>query len=90
MKKQFKELSIYLKLYDGYNKPRIDFQAMYKLFPQFTFWAGKNFGQYSNFGQAFEHKDYSMLVSDIDGNEMWMSYREYYDTAENSACLMSI
>lgn len=90
MKNQFRELAVYLKLHDGYNKPRISFQEMYKLFPQFHFLAGENFGQYSNFGQAFEYKDYSMLVSDTDGNEVWMSYREYYDTVENSACLMSI
>ena len=85
MKKMFKEFAVYVRLHDGHNKPRINFQEMYRLFPNFTFTAGKTFGEYSNFGQAFENKDYSMIVSDENGNECYMTYREYYDTNENTA-----
>ena len=85
MKKMFKELAVYVKLHDGMNKPRINFQEMYRLFPNFTFTAERTFGEYYNFGEAFEHKDYSMVVTDELGNECHMTYKEYYDTIENLA-----
>jgi len=85
MKKSFKELATYIKLHDGYSKPRIDFQAMYKLFPQYEFIATSNFGQYENFGQAYENKNYDMTVRDEQGNECQMIYREFYDKVENLA-----
>jgi hypothetical protein len=85
MKKVFKDFATYIRLHDGHNKPRIDWQNMYKLFPNFEFIAGRDFGQYQNFGQAFEHKNYDMTVRDESGNECQMIYREYYDVNENLA-----
>jgi len=84
-KRAFKDLVTYIGLYDGYTKPKLNFQDLYKLFPNFTFTADKDFGQYRNFGQAFEQKIYDMIVSDNDGNECFMNYREYQDANENTA-----
>ena len=85
MKKVFKDLATYIKLHDGFGKPRINFQNMYKLFPQFEFVATREFGSYRNFGEAYEHKVYDMTVTDEQGNECHMTYREYYDKEENLA-----
>lgn len=84
MKRAFKDLANYVKLFDGYNKPKINFQQLYKLFPDFEFTATRDFGNYSNFGQAFGCKNYNMVVSD-GKNECYLYYREYQDTDENSA-----
>ena len=85
MNKNFKELAIYIKLFDGAGKPRINFQDLYKLFPQFTFTATEKFGQYTNFGEAFENKNLSMTVTDEKGHECTMIYKEYADADENTA-----
>ncbi|MEG1563832.1 MAG: hypothetical protein RR365_08915 [Bacteroides sp.] len=85
MKKQFADLVVYIRLYDGYGKPRLDWQTLYKLFPKFEFIASHDFGSYENFGEAFEQKVYDMTVRDADGNECSMVYREYHDAIENRA-----
>ncbi len=81
----FADLRTYIRLHDGHGKPRINFQNMYKLFPHFSFLADKDFGEYRNFGEAYEHKIYDMVVTDNAGNECYMRYREFYDTTENLA-----
>lgn len=85
MKKVFKDFANYVKLFDGYGKPRINFQEMYKLFPNFEFIAASDFGQYRNFNAAYEHKIYNMTVKAASGEECYLNYREYYDTIENAA-----
>ena len=85
MKRVFKDFATYIRLHDGFGKPRIDFQNMYRLFPNFEFTAKRTFGQYENFGEAYEHKNYDMTVTDENGNECHMVYREYYDRDENLA-----
>ena len=85
MKKTFRDFATYIRLHDGFDKPRIDFKTMYKLFPQYEFIAGRGFGQYENYGKAFEHKNYDMTVRDEKGDECQMIYREYYDRTENLA-----
>jgi len=85
MSKNFKALAVYIGLFDGTGKPRLDFQTLYKLFPQFDFIPTKDFGQYTNFGQAFENKNLSMTVTDKNGNECTMIYKEYTDANENLA-----
>ena len=84
MKTVFKELATYIHLHDGCGKPKIDFQDLYKLFPQFTFTACNNFGSYSNFGKAYEAKCYDMIISD-GKNECFMIYKVYGDANENLA-----
>lgn len=91
MKRCFKELATYIKLYDGYRKPKLNFQEMYKLFPQFTFEATKDFGSYQNFGEAFEAKNYNMIVTDETGkHQAMLVYKEYGDADENTAYLMTM
>ena len=84
MKRTFKDLATYIKLYDGFGKPKLNFQDLYKLFPQFTFRATKGFGSYTNFGEAFESKNFNMVVSD-GKDECYMVYIEYSDADENLA-----
>lgn len=84
MKPAFKDLATYVRLHDGYGKPEINFQELYKLFPHLTFTACREFGNYVNFGQAYEAKIYDMIVSD-GKSECRMSYRVYGDTKENLA-----
>lgn len=84
MKRVFNDFATYVRLHDGHDKPRINFQNMYKLFPNFEFTSTKDFGNYENFGEAFENKNLSMIVSD-GKNECIMIYKEYYDTNENTA-----
>ena len=84
MKRKFKDLQTYVKLFDGMGKPKLDWQQMYKLFPDFEFEATRNFGQYKNFGQAFERKDLSMIVSD-GTDKCLLVYYEYGDANENTA-----
>lgn len=86
MKRTFKDLATYIKLHDGFGKPKLNFQDLYKLFPQFTFTVTKDFGSYTNFGEAFEQKVYDMIVTANDGkDECYMTYREYGDANENLA-----
>lgn len=85
MKRVFKDLQTYIRLHDGMGKPKINFQELYKLFPGLTFTATKTFGSYTNFGGAFESKDYSMIVTDENGNVCLMVYKEYQDANENLA-----
>jgi len=85
MNKEFKDLATYIKLHDGYSKPKINFQEMYRLFPTFEFTADNNFGSYTNFGEAFEAKNFNMIVKSNTGNECFMTYREYGDANENLA-----
>lgn len=85
MKRVFKPFAEYIRLFDGMGKPKLNFQEMYRLFPDFTFTAAKDFGQYENFGQAFENKQFPMIVTDSNGNECFMMYREYQDANENAA-----
>ncbi len=89
MKAAFKELRVYLKLHDGFSKPKLNFQELYKLFPQFTFTPAMGFGCYTNFGEAFEAKCFNMLVSD-GVNECFMVYREYSDAIENLAYITDL
>lgn len=84
MKKVFADLAVYIKLFDGMGKPKLNFQDMYKLFPQFTFISARDFGSYTNFGEAFEAKNFNMIVSD-GTNECFLVYREYGDANENLA-----
>lgn len=84
MKREFKEFANYIKLHDGFNRPRLDFQMMYKLFPQFDFELCKNFGQYEHFGEAFEKKNYDMRVTCGEA-KCYLRYCEYYDITENIA-----
>jgi hypothetical protein len=85
MKRGFKDFATYIRLHDGVGKPRLDWQAMYRLFPNFEFVASRCFGSYENFGGAFEHKVYDMTVRDETGAECCLVYREYYDAPENLA-----
>ena len=85
MKKQFKDLATYIRLHDGARKPKLNFQDMYEMFPQFTFTRDKDFGSYTNFGKAFEAKNFNMTVSDEAGTECFIVYREYGDANENLA-----
>ena len=87
MKSAFKELRVYLNLHDGFSKPKLNFQELYKLFPQFTFTPAMGFGRYTNFGEAYGAKNFNMLVSD--GKEKCLLvYKEYGDSDENLACLI--
>jgi hypothetical protein len=84
MNKVFKDFATYIRLHDGYGKPKINFQSMYKLFPDFEFSATERFGQYFHFGEAFGYKDYAMVV--INGKfTCYMNYKEYTDVDENAA-----
>ena len=89
MKSAFKELRVYLKLHDGMGKPKLNFQDLYKLFPELTFSPAMGFGSYTNFGEAFEAKNFNMLVSNGQ-NECFMIYREYGDAVENLAYIVSL
>ena len=84
MKRTFKDLATHIKLCDGFGKPKLNFRDLYRLFPQFTFTADKDFGIYTNFGEAFEAKNFNMIVSD-GKDECYMVYREYNDANENLA-----
>ena len=87
MKREFKALANYVRLFDGYNKPKLNFQELYKLFPEFTFEATREFGSYKNFDQAFGHKCYDMIVKSEKG-ECLMVYKEYQDANESTAYIM--
>jgi len=84
MNRCFKDFGTFIRLHDGFNKPKIDFQQMYKLFPEFTFEPTREFGQYEHFGEAFENKNLSMIVT-IGKYSCLMVYREYGDANENTA-----
>ena len=86
MNKVFNDFAAYVRAHDGRNKPKIDFQDMYKLFPGFEFTTGNGFGSYKNFGEAFEQKVYDMVVATKDSKHVcYMTYREYMDADENTA-----
>lgn len=86
MKKVFRDFETYVRLHDGMGKPKINFQDMYKMFPNFEFNASSNFGSYENFGEAFEQRVYDMIVTANDGKDVcYMTYREYGDENENTA-----
>jgi len=85
MKRVFKDFANYVKLHNGVGKPRINFQEMYRMFPNFEFTPTRRFGEYDHFGEAYENKIYDMIVSDENGNECFLTYREYYDANENMA-----
>lgn len=82
---ELKKLSTYIRLFDGYGKPKINFQDLYKLFPRLKFIPSEDFGQYRNFGEAFESKNLSMTVTDKQGHTSYLTYREYVDANENLA-----
>lgn len=84
MNKCFKEFATFIRLHDGFNKPRINFQDMYRMFPAFTFTPAPGFGQYENFGEAFENKSLSMVVT-CGTVSCLMIYKEYGDANENTA-----
>ena len=87
MKPTLNDLANYIRLFDGYGKPKINFQDLYKLFPNLEFRATKKYGTYTNFGEAYEAKNYNMLVSD--GKETCLlAYKEYGDSNENLAYLI--
>jgi hypothetical protein len=79
MKQIFLQLSKFLKEHDGRYKSALNFQEMYKSFPMLTFQAGEHFGKWVDFGGAYEHKMYDMVVWDSFENHGHMVYREYYD-----------
>ena len=86
MNKNFKALSNYISLFSGMNKPKLNFQEMYKLFPTLSFEGIHGvFGTYENFGKAYEQKVYDMIVTDEAHHECIMVYREYGDANENLA-----
>lgn len=85
MKKEFKALATYIGLFDGFGKPKLNFQEMYKLFPELTFTAARDFGEYENFGKAYEAKKLNMVVTNEQGKECYLYYREYGDANENLA-----
>lgn len=89
MKRIFKDFATFVKLHDGYNRPRINFQDMYKMFPEFTFDPCDGFGDYTNFGKAFENKNLSMTVS-CGGYKCFMVYKEYQDANENTAYVIDL
>ena len=84
MTQKLSDFEEYIKLHDGYNKPRLNFQDMYRRFPTYEFVALPDFGKYSNFGKAYENKDLSMRVKTPEGF-CTLVYREYYDVTENTA-----
>lgn len=84
MNRVFKDFATYVRLHDGMGKPEIRWHEMYKLFPEFEFTASPNFGNYVNFGEAYEQKVYDMIVT-FQGKTCYMHYRVYGDAAENSA-----
>lgn len=87
MKPTLKDLAVYLELHNGFGKPKINFKDLYKLFPHFEFEATKKYGVFANFGEAYEAKNYNMLVSD--GKETCLLvYKEYGDSDKNLACLI--
>lgn len=68
--------------FNGFNKPHINFQSMYKLFPEFTFCGTPINGEYRNFGQAYGHKQYQMIIL-YEGTEIAvLNYKEYTDEPE--------
>ena len=83
--KNFKVLDGYIRAFDGYGKPKLNFQEMYKLFPTMTFEALEGFGSYKGFNEAFGHKRFPMKITDADGKECYLTYKEYTDNDENSA-----
>lgn len=87
MKKVFKDFATFVRLHDGMGKPKINFQDMYKMFPDFEFTGVRGkFGSYENFGEAYEQKVYDMVVTANDGKDVcYMTYREYHDANENTA-----
>lgn len=84
MNKVFKDFATFVRLHDGYNKPRINFQEMYKLFPNFDFEPTPEFGKYEHFGEAYENKNLSMTVF-FEKHICIMVYKEYQDANENTA-----
>ena len=84
MKRTFRDLATYIKKHDGFGKSKLNFQDLYRRFPQFTFTPDKAFGSYTHFGKAFEYKNFDMIVSD-GKDECYIVYREYSDTNENFA-----
>lgn len=90
MKQIFKELAGYVKAFDGNDKPELNWQEMYKLFPNFTFKASEDFGSYKNFNEAYEHKVYDMTVSDdSSGAEAFLIYKRYTDDHEENLIYLS-
>ena len=85
MRREFKELAVYVKLHDGVGKAKINWKEMYNLFPGFDFIPSHRFGEYINFGDAYEQKIYDMTVRTVDGKECHMVYREFGDNDENTA-----
>lgn len=83
-KQRFKELIKYIEALDGYGKPKLNFQELYRLFPDFKFLPARNFGEYANFGKAYEQKIYDMTAINEDF-EGYIKYREYGDADENMA-----
>lgn len=84
MNKIFKDFATFVRLHDGFNKPKINFQDMYRMFPAFTFEPATGFGQYENFGEAFGNKNLSMTVT-CGSFSCLMIYKEYQDAVENTA-----
>ncbi len=80
------ELAEYVRAYNGHGKA-IDFQKMYHEFPSLTFTALAKFGSYINYGQAYERKNYNMLVTDGKGGEAYLTHHLYTDTPETLAYL---
>lgn len=83
MTNQLKAFADYVRAHDGFS-PRINFQHMYAKFPELEFETVNGYGDYVNFGQAYEYKKLDMIVKD--GNEeIYVVYREYGDANENLA-----
>lgn len=84
MNKIFKDFQSWVRVHSGINKPKINFQDMYRLFPDFDFTPSPGFGEYQNFGEAFERKNYSMTVTSGKA-QCFLTYYEYQDQNENLA-----
>lgn len=83
-----KTLKMWIADQNGMGKAPIDFQIVYNAFPNLTFESTWTFGTYSNFGKAFEHKNYDMIVTDnATGKTAYLHYSMYTDTIENNCYL---
>lgn len=85
--KIFSGLTDYVARLNGIGKPKMDWQDMYRRFPDFTFEAARDFGKYEHFGEAFGHKTMDMKVTSVTGKVAYLRYQEYTDNDENLAYL---
>ena len=82
----FSDLATFVRLHNGYKKPKLDFQKMYAMFPDFKFNALPDFGSSKNYGKAFCFTKFPMHVL-ASGREAYLTYYEYQDATVNLAYL---